>query len=145
MSRIQDDLNALLADQQVLYQKLRSFHWNVTGPLFFALHDKFEELYTQSAERIDALAERLRAKEARPLGTLREALDLSRLEEDSGITDPNGMVRAVADDFARMGTELRAAAGRAEEADDPATFNLLEGWADEDEKTLWMLRAYLAA
>ena len=145
MSSIHDDLNTLMADTQVLYQKLRSYHWNVSGPLFFALHDKFEELYLQAADRVDALAERLKALDARPLGTLREALERTRLAEDAGTTDPNGMVRAIADDLAQLGGHLRATAGAAGEAGDPATLNLLEGWADEDEKTLWMLKAYLSA
>ncbi len=35
-------LNTLLADYQVLYQRLRNYHWNVKGPLFFGLHVKFE-------------------------------------------------------------------------------------------------------
>ena len=35
-------LNLLLANYQVHYQKLRDFHWNVTGPDFFDLHEQFE-------------------------------------------------------------------------------------------------------
>jgi len=39
-----DKLNTLLANYQIYYQNLRNFHWNISGPNFFELHAKFEEL-----------------------------------------------------------------------------------------------------
>ena len=36
------NLNLLVADMTVFYQKLRLYHWNVKGPQFFQLHEKFE-------------------------------------------------------------------------------------------------------
>ena len=41
MTSTADQLNTLLADYQVHYQKLRNYHWNVRGPMFFELHLKF--------------------------------------------------------------------------------------------------------
>ena len=35
------ELNILLADYHLYYQKLRNFHWNVIGKNFFDLHEKF--------------------------------------------------------------------------------------------------------
>jgi DNA-binding ferritin-like protein len=32
-------LNQLLADYQIYYQNLRGLHWNVTGNMFFSLHE----------------------------------------------------------------------------------------------------------
>ena len=32
MKRSVENLNKLLSDYQVFYQKLRNYHWNVTGP-----------------------------------------------------------------------------------------------------------------
>jgi DNA-binding ferritin-like protein len=46
-------LHTLTADYQVLYQKLRAYRWMVTGPLFFGLHEQFEQLYTETAEKLD--------------------------------------------------------------------------------------------
>ena len=34
-------LAQLLADQHVLYTKLRNYHWNVTGMAFKALHERW--------------------------------------------------------------------------------------------------------
>ena len=36
-----EQLNVLLADYHIYYQKLRNFHWNVVGENFFDLHEKF--------------------------------------------------------------------------------------------------------
>ena len=55
---ITSQLNPLLADYMVYYQKLRNYHWNVKGHEFFKLHEKFEEGYLQAAEWADDIAER---------------------------------------------------------------------------------------
>ena len=52
-------MNELLANFQVYYQNLRGLHWNIKGKSFFELHVKFEELYTDSQEKIDMIAERI--------------------------------------------------------------------------------------
>jgi starvation-inducible DNA-binding protein len=135
-------LSALLADYQVLYQKLRGYHWTVTGPLFFGLHAKFEELYVDAAEKVDELAERLAARGARPPLTLADQLALARLREDGGSPSATDMVQSIAADLETLSDSLRAAAGEADEAGDTATVNLLDGYADAQEKTLWMLRAF---
>lgn len=140
---IHDELNLLLADYQVHYQKLRNYHWNVKGPLFFGLHTKFEELYTGVAIKIDEIAERVLALGARPYSTLKEALANARLEEDHGSPDAETMVRTTVEDLARLGTTLRATAKAAADAGDDGTLNLLEPMADEQEKTAWMLKAFL--
>ena len=59
--KIADGLSKLLADTYTLYLKTQNFHWNVTGPLFQTLHSMFESQYTNLAEAIDLIAERIRA------------------------------------------------------------------------------------
>jgi starvation-inducible DNA-binding protein len=142
---IDKDLAALLSDYQVFTAKLRGYHWTVTGPLFFGLHAKFEELYDDAAEKVDALAERIAARGARPPVTLREHLALARLKEDAGQPAASDMVRNVAADLATLNGSLRALERAAGEAGDVATQSLAQGYADGQEKTLWMLRAFLQA
>src|SRR5436190_16450982 len=57
--RIVDSLNVLLANYQVHYQKLRNYHWNVTGGDFFDIHQNLEEQYGEAQENIDLTAERV--------------------------------------------------------------------------------------
>ena len=144
MTAKHDALNVLLADYQILYQKLRSYHWNVQGPMFFELHAKFEELYLDAAQKVDELAERILAVGGRPVSSLKGALKLARLKEDEGGLPAAEMVANLVDDFGALNVELRAAAKLAASDNDAATFNLLEGMADGQEKTAWMLRAFLA-
>jgi len=138
-----EHLNQLLADYQVLYQKLRSYHWNVKGPMFFELHLKFEELYTDAAVKVDDLAERVLAKNEKPISTLAGALEIARLKEDAGDIGAQEMVASLVDDLTELTANLRGASKVAEAEGDNASFNQLEGVADEQEKTLWMLRSYL--
>ena len=140
---ITTELNGLLADYQVLYQKLRTYHWTVKGPHFFELHVKFEELYNEAALHVDELAERVLALHGRPLATLAEQLRTARLVEDDHPGDAMGMVAALAADYDALNERLRAAVKAADAAGDDGTVNLLEPMADGQEKTVWMLRAFL--
>ncbi|HEX6883114.1 MAG TPA: DNA starvation/stationary phase protection protein [Planctomycetota bacterium] len=140
---LDQDLARLLGDYQVLYAKLRAYHWTVTGPLFFGLHAKFEELYDDAALKVDALAERLAARGVRPPLTLKDQLGLARLAEDGGHPSANDMVRNVATDLATLNGSLRALEKAAADAGDAATQNLAQGFADGQEKTIWMLKAFL--
>src|SRR5918999_930782 len=58
---VAEGLAHLLADSYTLYLKTQSFHWNVTGPMFRALHEMFEEQSTELAAAVDVVAERIRA------------------------------------------------------------------------------------
>src|SRR5690625_654717 len=77
------ELNLLLADYHLYYQKLRNFHWNITGRDFFILHDKFEEMYNDTQVKIDEIAERILTLRFRPVSNYSEYLEKSNLKEAS--------------------------------------------------------------
>ena len=79
---------------------------------------------------------------ARPPVTLKESLALARLKEDGGQPNATDMVRHISADLESLCTSLRKAARTAGDANDTASVNLLDGYADGQEKTLWMLRAF---
>lgn len=143
MTDVTDALNVLVADYQVHYQKLRNYHWNVKGPLFFGLHEKFEELYTAAALKVDALAERVLALGVKPFSTLKDQLAHARLAEDEGNPSAEAMVETTMADLSTLNDSLRATAKLAADAGDDGTVNLLDPMADEQEQTAWMLRAFL--
>ncbi len=136
-------LNQLLADYQVFYQRTRNYHWNVTGQMFFLLHEKFEELYLSVAEQVDALAERVRTLKGHPVSTLGEQLKLARLKEDTGTPEAEDMVKNVIADMEFLNEDLRKSAKLAEGQNDMGTMAMLDGIADGQEKTLWMLRSLI--
>jgi starvation-inducible DNA-binding protein len=140
--RVVDELNGLLADATVFYQKLRHYHWNVDGRHFFELHEKFEEIYTRWAGSIDEVAERILMVGGVPLHTLQSLLDRARLEEDETIPAAAAMVDAIAADLAALHARAGDVIEAAEAAGDRGTANLLDGLRDEMEKDLWMLAAW---
>ncbi len=136
-------LNVLQSDTTVLYQKLRSYHWNVTGQQFFMLHELFEKLYREIADTNDALAERATALGAAPVRTLEEQLSMALLKEDPTTPESGNMVRNVLVDLELLTGRLRELARDAELEGDIGTTNLANETADRNEKTIWMLKAYL--
>lgn len=138
-----DALNNLLADYQLFYQRLRGYHWNVKGKMFFQLHTKFEELYLYASNQADELAERILTIGGTPISTLAGYLRQARLVETERVPDAEGMVKHLIQDFDFLNTEMRKVAAAAGEAGDEGTLNMLSAIADEQEKMAWMLRAYL--
>lgn len=138
-----DGLNQLLADHAVYYQKLRNYHWNVTGPAFFQLHMKFEEMYLVAQEHVDALAERVLAVGGRPKSTLQSYLDASRLSEDAETPDATAMVRNLRGDIEALDGGRREVRAIAAEIGDESTVNLLDDITQVQAQNSWMLRAWL--
>ena len=59
LKKVCDNLNTVLADSNVLYLKLRKFHWNLKGPDCMQFHCLFEEQYEEMEKAIDEVAERI--------------------------------------------------------------------------------------
>ena len=93
--RIADGLSAFLADSYTLYLKTHNFHWNVTGPMFNALHNMFMTQYTEEWTALDEIAERIRALGFTAPGSYAEFVKLSSIREEQspGGLDWKGMVR----------------------------------------------------
>ena len=78
---IAEGLGYLLADTYTLYLKTHNFHWNVEGPQFRELHLMFEEHYTELAQAVDEIAERIRTLGIAAPGTYKSFAQLSSIEE----------------------------------------------------------------
>ena len=137
-------LNALLADEYVLYTKTRRFHWNVVGPDFSELHKFFEAQYEALDDIVDEVAERARALDVVAAGSLEEFGKLARLKEHSGKNpDASGMLTALLEDHEAVIRTLRSDAERADDLGDAGTNDFLTGLMEQHEKMAWMLRSYL--
>lgn len=136
-------LNQLIADATVFYQKVRHYHWNVEGRHFFELHEKFEEFYTNWAEVIDEMAERVRILGGRPIHTLANVLENANLEEDPTLPEASEMVRALAADLEHMHAAINEERDQAIEQYDQGTADLMADIQRHIEKDLWMLKAWL--
>ncbi|MDQ0160946.1 Dps family protein [Bacillus alveayuensis] len=136
-------VNKQVADWTVLYMKLHNYHWYVKGQQFFVLHEKFEELYNEAAGYIDDLAERMLSLNGKPVGTLKECLEISSIKEAEGNESDVQMVESIYQDFNSMLEDLAKGMELAEEVNDEATGDMLLGIHQSLEKHIWMLKSFL--
>jgi starvation-inducible DNA-binding protein len=136
------ELNTLLADYHVYYQKLRNFHWNVTGKSFFELHEKFELMYDDAKLKIDEIAERILTLRYQPVSNLTDYLKMSSVKESESTLDDEKMVNILLDDHGTLIQQMRNVVEVAGEAGDEGTIDLIGAYIRELEKTSWMLDAW---
>ena len=142
-NQLTDIVNKQIANWTVLYVKLHNYHWYVTGPQFFTLHEKFEELYNEAAGHIDALAERLLALGGKPVATMKGALEQASVKEATGTETAEQMVASIVGDFETMIGELKEGMDAADQAGDETTGDMLLAIHKELEKHIWMLKSFL--
>ncbi|ANB67274.1 starvation-inducible DNA-binding protein [Aeromonas veronii] len=138
------ELNKLLASYQILYMNVRGFHWNIRGNQFFELHLKFEEIYNDLLLKVDALAERILTLDGVPMHSFSEYLKVSAIPEQKGLHDGRACVESLLDSFRELLVAQRRILGQAAEAGDEGTASILSDYVQQQEKLVWMLRAYLA-
>ncbi len=137
------NLNTLLANYQVFYNKLRNFHWNIEGPEFFELHEEFENEYNTVKKNIDIVAERIRVFGIKPNFTLKKTLELSEIREDGKNLSAIEMVREVLKDFEILHENMMSALGASLDTGDVATEQMLTDFLRALEKRNWMFTSYL--
>lgn len=139
---IAKELNILLADYHLYYQKLRNFHWNIVGENFFTLHVKFEEMYDDTLIKIDDIAERILTLGHQPVSNFSEYLKLAHVEESPATLSDVEMVKTLIGDHGKLIGQLRQTLDKASDAGDEGTADFISGYIAELEKTSWMLNAW---
>lgn len=140
---IAEGLSRVLADSYTLYLKTHNFHWNVEGPQFRGLHLMFEEQYTELAEAVDTIAERIRALGQFAPGSYAEFSRLSTIEEANSVPKAEEMLRQLLSDHKTVVKTINTVLPTAQEAGDEATIGILTERITVHEKTAWMLRSLL--
>lgn len=141
MKPLFQSLNVLVADLNVLFVKLHHHHWYVTGPRFFSLHAKFEELYDHINGLYDDVAERLITLGGQPASSLKSYLALTNLKEAESIESADQIIISLIEDFNLLLVQLKKVLELAQQESDEPTADLMIGAISEFEKTLWMLKA----
>ncbi len=144
LQKINSLLSKVLADEMVLYNKTRKFHWNVSGESFMELHKLFQTQYTALEEIIDEVAERINKLGSKTIGTLKEYLSLTSLKEAPGVyptqkemlkellSDHETLIKALRKDIEEIADTLK----------DAGTADFLTGVMEQHETTAWVLRRY---
>ncbi|WP_313584407.1 Dps family protein [Lacrimispora sp.] len=140
-----EKLNEYLANQQVMYIKLHNLHWYVKGRSFFTLHTKLEELYDQTAQIMDDVAERLLALGGSPVASLEKALALSSVKELEDVPiSSDETIKSLISDVEYWIRDTKEIVKLAEDDDDGATADQFNGYLAEYQKLLWMLKSYIS-
>ncbi len=135
-------LNQNIADLHILYVKLHNYHWNVKGMQFFPIHNMTEEYYDYIAELYDTLAERVLQLNAKPLGSVKEYLEVAKIKEEASADFSAVQVLAgVIADFEYLLSAYKELLSIAEEQRDVSTANIVSDTIQWLEKALWMLNA----
>ena len=136
-------LNALLSNFQIYYQNLRGLHWNIRGKRFFDLHIKFEELYNDSQLKIDLIAERVLTLGGTPLHTFADYIENSKLKVGKNISIDTEAVQLVSDSLVALLKIERVILEKSADINDEGTNAMMSDFIVEQEKTIWMLNAWL--
>lgn len=142
---VSEQLGKLLADEFVLYTKTLNAHWNVEGPDFHSVHLYFEELYGQSQEIVDSVAERIRQLGHYAPATLKDFIKLTHLTETlKGSNNSLDLIKNLLGDHESIIEFIRGNVKEFDEAHkDAGTSDYVTALMEKHEKTAWMLRAHV--
>lgn len=145
LAKVAHALNALLADEFVLYTKTRNAHWNVEGANFHSQHLFFESQYQALEEIVDSVAERIRSLGHYAPATLKSFLELTHLSEQlHEKNDAIGFIKELLTDHESIVIQFRENINYfADELKDAGTSDFITGLMETHEKMAWMLRAHL--
>ncbi len=132
-------MDKLLANLNVLYVKLHNYHYNVIGADFKSTHVMLEEEYNQMHEWIDQVAEQIKKDGNYPLGSLKDYLAISTIEEiESKDYRSTEIFVQLHQDYKELEGNISELLEREHSV---AAEDLLTGMADELATKLWFFEA----
>lgn len=135
-------LQATLVELQALQLQTKQAHWNVSGTLFWPLHEMLDAHYTAIAAMGDVVAERLVAvgspADGRPQAIIDEA-DLPEIAE--GFVDDAWCLQFFSQQYATVSGRLLERITDLEDTD-PTSANLLQEVQQLFDKNHWQMRAH---
>lgn len=145
MSAYIEKVESFLADQIVMYIKIHNLHWNVKGANFFSLHSKFEELYDETSDILDEVAERLLALEKQPCSSLSDALKKTSISERVQTSPIEGKeaVEILLKDYEILAYKANEIIDMADKDGDEGTADDFTGYLKTYQKNIWMLKTVL--
>lgn len=140
MEEVSKSLNQFLCDLNVFFRKLQNYHWNIQGESFFRIHEKLEEYYDTVAEEIDEIAEHILILGGQPLGTIKDYLENTKIQEaENKKVDRNTVYQSVLTDYGTLYQDIKKIKETADSAEDYATSSLMDEYILKYGKILWML------
>lgn len=143
MSELIDQMKVVQATAFSLYLKAHNYHWNVTGPNFSEYHSFFGGFYEAVWGSVDHIAEQTRTLDAYVPGSLSRFIELTKIQDETGIISPETMFRNLYNDNETFISELTAAHELASAEKRYGLINFIEDRLDFHAKMHWQLRAFI--
>ena len=138
-------LNQVLADTITLRDLYKKHHWQTGGPHFYTLHLLFDKHYSEQADLVDELAERIQQLGGVSLAMAADVAEVTKVERPPrDREEPVAQVRRLLKAHEQVLTGVRAAAKKSSEAGDDGTNDLLvSGVLRANERQVWFVAAHL--
>lgn len=135
-------LQSTLTELQALQLQTKQAHWNVSGTLFWPLHEMLQEHYEGVSKYADDVAERLLAVGSSSDGRAPTIVQTSNLPEISGgFLDDARVLTFFTVQYQAVGERLKKRIDDIEKVD-PTSANLLQEVEHAIEKYQWQMRAH---
>ncbi|MBO7675608.1 MAG: DNA starvation/stationary phase protection protein [Atopobiaceae bacterium] len=142
---LQKKLNALLANYEVMFHKLQTYHWYVGGATFYVDHEKLELFFEQALQNVDLIAEKILMLGGKPLATMRDMLDQATIGEASDQdVSQEAAFQSVRDDFKVLLADVVDLKKLADDEDNYLISAFADTLIEQLYKDLWMLGQVLA-
>ena len=141
---VAETLQRNLATTISLYLKFKKYHWDIRGRFFRDLHLAYDEFIDMVFPAIDEQAERLVALGGSPIAAPADIARYSVIDVPTEtVRDARTQVADLVSDLSRIGKGYRDDSQTADDANDPATADMYNGYAATVDKIRWMLQAIM--
>lgn len=136
-------LQRTLTELQQLQLQTKQAHWNVSGTLFWSLHNELQEHYEGVAKYADEVAERLLQIGSSSDGRANTIVRNSRIPEFPGGFVDDAQVIAWFTRYYHDASQVVGEGIKATNDGDPTTSNLLQEVQHALDKYQWQMRAFV--
>ncbi|GHF39953.1 starvation-inducible DNA-binding protein [Deinococcus metalli] len=141
---VAETLQRNLATSISLYLKFKKYHWDIRGRFFRDLHLAYDEFIEEIFPSIDEQAERLVALGGSPAAAPADIERYSVVKVPTEtVRDARAQVADLVQDLTRVGKGYRDDSKTVDDAEDPATADMYNGYAQTVDKIRWMLQAIM--
>jgi len=107
------------------------------------LHIKFEELYNDANIKVDEIAEPVLTLGETPLHTFDDCISKAIVPIGKNISNDEKAVRLIVDSLTQLLKIERNLLEKSEDANDEGTNSMMSDFITKQEKTVWMMKAWL--
>nr|WP_264777374.1 Dps family protein [Deinococcus aetherius] len=141
---VAETLQRNLATTISLYLKFKKYHWDIRGRFFRDLHLAYDEFIEEIFDGIDEQAERLVALGGSPVAAPSDIERFSLIQVPTEtVRDARTQVADLVQDLTRVSRGYRDDSKAVDDANDPVTADLYNGYAGTLDKIRWMLQAMM--